>query len=309
MAKRCPKCRTEVPADAHVCPNCPWIFPDDDETGRPSASVPTHWSPLPFVACALLGGGICALWYFFVTQADQNRNAGASDGSRAGHGQFAPSRGTAAKEPPSLEGGRSPLPEGAAAKEPPSLEGGSSPLPEGATGQGLPSPVVDVPEKRPFSSPRRGRRPDRQYRSRGRSGPREEGAPVYISAEAARVKEWKLRGYVYDLLTLKPVPRCRLVLSDLKTSARFETATDAGGRYRAILSPLPGRGYMVNIPQPGYASSYLDPGAEGVRDKPESERQELCRDLAATVLQPASLQPHGSDPLVTDFYIAPRACR
>ena len=31
--------------------------------------------------------------------------------------------------------------------------------------------------------------------------------------------------------------------------------------------------------------------------------------LGTAVQQPSSLQPHGADPLVTDFFIAPISCR
>jgi len=127
------------------------------------------------------------------------------------------------------------------------------------------------------------------------------------------VKEWKLRGFVYDLLTLKPVPSCKITLSDLDTNAHFETATDAAGpeagRYRAILPPLPDRGYLIDIAAPGYVTAYLNPGTEGIRHKSAGERQELCKELGTAVLQPSSLQPHGADPLITDFFIAPVSCR
>ncbi|MCX5794737.1 MAG: carboxypeptidase regulatory-like domain-containing protein [Elusimicrobia bacterium] len=123
------------------------------------------------------------------------------------------------------------------------------------------------------------------------------------------VKEWKLRGFVYDLVTLQPVPRCKITLSDVDTNANFETATDASGRYRAILPPLPERGYLIEISASGYVKAYLDPGTEGVRNKPAGQRQDLCKELGPAVLQPASLQPHGADPLVTDFFIAPVNCK
>jgi hypothetical protein len=123
------------------------------------------------------------------------------------------------------------------------------------------------------------------------------------------VKEWKLRGFVYDLVTRQPVPRCKITLSDVESNGNFETATDASGRYRAILPPLPERGYLIDISASGYVTAYLDPGTEGVRSKPLAQRQELCKELGTAVLQPASLQPHGADPLLTDFYIAPANCK
>ena len=130
-----------------------------------------------------------------------------------------------------------------------------------------------------------------------------------VRRQSKPVKEWKLRGFVYDLVTLQPVPHCKIILSDLETNSHLETATDAGGRYRAILPPLRDRGYLVAISASGYAPAYLNPGAEGVPKKPVGERQNLCKELGTAVVQPASLQPHAADPLVTDFYIAPGSCR
>ena len=145
---------------------------------------------------------------------------------------------------------------------------------------------------------------------------KEEDEVVFMSVvresppkRAKPVKEWKLRGYVYDLITLQPVPHCKITLSDLDTNAHFETATDSGGRYRAILPSLPNRGYLFDIAASGYVTAYLNPGAEGVREKPAGERQELCKELGTAVLQPSRIQPHGGDPLVTNFFIAPISCR
>ena len=66
---------------------------------------------------------------------------------------------------------------------------------------------------------------------------------------------------------------------------------------------------MISLSASGYVTAYLNPGAEGVREKPVEERQEMCQELGTAILQPASVQPHGADPLVTDFYIAPVSCR
>jgi YD repeat-containing protein len=107
------------------------------------------------------------------------------------------------------------------------------------------------------------------------------------------------------------LPSCNDLLTQYgyDTQDHLITVTDPGGRYRAILPPLSDRGYLVKVSMSGYAPTYLDPGTEGVREKPEEERRILCRDLGTAVLQPASLQPHDGDPLVTDFYLAPLSCR
>jgi len=278
MSKRCPTCRTVVDDDARFCPNCPYTFPDEDEPQHaPVGTVPTQWTPAPLVGallavCVLFGG-----WFFFFSSAQKANDANEVGMGRPGHGQTAPSTHTAS---------------GAA------LAGQAhTDLSRGDMGErlrGVSNPSLPGPSAQPDEE--------------------KEPPVVSISVEppqkAARpVKEWRLRGYVYDLMTFKPVAHCRMVLSDVNTNARFETSTGADGRYRAILPPLPDRGYLVSVSQAGYAPNYLNPGTEGVREKPLEERQALCRDLATVVVQPASLEPHGGDPLVTDFFIAPLTCR
>ncbi len=125
-------------------------------------------------------------------------------------------------------------------------------------------------------------------------------------AKTIVVTEWKLRGTVYDLLTLMPVAGARLVLIDNETNLRAVVQTDGQGRYRTILPPLPGRGYAVTISKAGYANSYLNPGTEGVAEMPPERRKELIKDLSSMIAEPASLEPHSGTPLVTDFHLAPK---
>ena len=264
MAKRCPSCKTDVPDDVRVCPNCPYSFPEEpDNPGAPPASVGTFWTPVPLILMALAAGGLISIWLVVV-------NAGRG---RKEHdaGIVATMRGDNSAQ--TLSGA-------AAIKPAPAVKPEASPLLRAA---------VDGEEE-------------------------EEAATVVIAHEegskpAPPVKEWKMRGYVYDLITLGPVARGKLVFTDVLTNAHFETATDQTGRYRVILPPLPGRGYLVNITQTGYAPTYLNPGTENVSGMPETQRRELCKDLATAILQPAELVPHGADPLVTNFYIAPHGMR
>lgn len=140
--------------------------------------------------------------------------------------------------------------------------------------------------------------------------PREQGeaaAPLEARPVAgeAEPKEWRMRGVVYDLLTLSPLPGCRVVFRDEKINALYETVTDSRGRYRMILPPND-RGYAIDIRKEAYAAAYLDPSAEAVPLLPRGRREELARGLTGSVLSPAVLAPKGEEPLVTDFYMAPR---
>jgi len=140
----------------------------------------------------------------------------------------------------------------------------------------------------------------------------EETGPGAISIMADRgakskvVTEWKLRGKVYDLGTLRPVAGARLTLTDNDTNFRAVVQTDGEGRYRTILPPLPGRGYVVTISKAGYANSYLNPGTEGVDSMPPEHRKELIKELSSVIAEPSSLEPNSDTPLVTDFHLAPK---
>lgn len=119
------------------------------------------------------------------------------------------------------------------------------------------------------------------------------------------VKEWRLRGVVYDLTTLAPVPRCLLVLTQASTGEKFETMTDAGGRYRLLVPALQRDSYQVRLQAERFSRSYLNPEVENVRKLPEAKRRELANELAATFLPPYELTG-SAQPLVTDFYLAPQ---
>lgn len=120
------------------------------------------------------------------------------------------------------------------------------------------------------------------------------------------VTEWKLRGTVYDLTTLKPLAGCSIQFEDAATNRSIMTRTDSAGRYRTIVPPLSG-GYGVTIERNGYAPNYLDPGTEGVPEMSAGQRKDMARDLSSMLsAAPATVESAGEKPVVTDFYLAPR---
>jgi hypothetical protein len=143
-------------------------------------------------------------------------------------------------------------------------------------------------------------------------GPAETGegsGTISITKEAGQAarppREWRLRGRVYDLVTLKPVAGALIILTDNETNARAETMTNAEGRYRTVLPPLRERGYAVGIKKNGYAQSYAGPESAGVKDLDAGSRKELARQLSRSVEAPTALEPGSDAPLVTDFFLAP----
>ncbi len=120
------------------------------------------------------------------------------------------------------------------------------------------------------------------------------------------VREWKMRGVIYDLVTLLPVPDVDMIFTDNATNSRAQIRTDSLGRYRAVLPALTGSGYLVSLSKAGYAKTYLDPGTEGVAEMTVARRKELVQELSSQIMPPASLQPNSDTPLVTDFHMAPK---
>ncbi len=135
-------------------------------------------------------------------------------------------------------------------------------------------------------------------------------APILPVQDVPAVKparEWRLRGTVYDLVSLRPLPYCTILLVDQQLNRRIETRTDSSGVYRTVVPSLPDRGYTVQMRMDGYSSTYLDPGTGGVRRMSVDKRRALAHDLGATFTSvPASLQAPDARPLITDFYLAPR---
>jgi hypothetical protein len=131
-------------------------------------------------------------------------------------------------------------------------------------------------------------------------------APARPAPPPKPVRQWRLRGTVYDLLTLQPISGASVVFIDQTTNHRNEAQTDSEGRYRTVLAPLADRGYSVAIRKDGYSTNYLDPSVQEVaKMRPEARRQ-IGRDLASTFApQPAYVQPASEKPLNTDFYLAP----
>jgi hypothetical protein len=121
------------------------------------------------------------------------------------------------------------------------------------------------------------------------------------------VKEWRFRGTVYDLTTLKPLAGVQLNFTDPDTNANIRTRSNSQGVYRVIVPSLPDRGYSLTAAKNGYSPNYLDPGTPGVRQMAASERREMAKGLSDTLTaSPASIQGIGAAPLITDLFLAPR---
>lgn len=134
--------------------------------------------------------------------------------------------------------------------------------------------------------------------------------PTYVSYElgrgsGAKVKEWRFRGKVVDLVSLKPVSGAKVSFWDPRGEVKALSVTDAGGGYRTVLPALDEGGYTLRVEAAGFSGSYLNPEVENVPGLEESRRRELARELENTVLPASELAPYGAQPLLTDLYLAP----
>lgn len=267
---QCPLCGTKLQPDWESCPNCPMSFLDapPEKGALQNDNFRNFGLPILF-----FGGLAYALWAFggYMWRT-------AEQGTK-GHVEVL--KGTGAS-PAAIKGG------GVVPSDSAGIQGLVN---EQRTGKYDPTGADPMPE--PVK-------------------PAEEEGPGIVSIMAEKgdrpkaVFEWKMRGVIYDLLTLQPVPGVHMIFTDNVTNSRAQIMTDPQGRYRAILPALAGRGYLVSLSKTGYLKSYLDPGTEGVADMTIERRAEIVKELSSLIAEPASLQPNSDTPLVTDFHIAPK---
>ncbi|MCR4295384.1 MAG: hypothetical protein NUW21_07600 [Elusimicrobia bacterium] len=266
---QCPLCGTKLQPDWESCPNCPMSFRDApaEKTALQNDNFRNFGIPILF-----FGGLAYGIWAFSTYMWKT-----AEQGTKAVAGALSPT-----------------------ANSPTIIKGGGIVPSDSAGIQGL------VNEQRTGKYDPTGEDPMREA-----DKPPEEEGPGIVSIVPEKggrpeaVFEWKMRGVIYDLVTLKPVPGVHMIFIDNATNFRAQIKTDSRGRYRAILPALAGRGYLVSLSKTGYLKSYLNPGTEGVAEMPLEQRAELAKELASLIAEPASVQPNSNTPLVTDFHLAP----
>ena len=282
--EKCPDCGAKLRPEMLACPNCPRSFPEDDgPPGGGGAINPLKQSPLyKFLFPVLFFGTIgAAVWYMGTGLMHLgNENNQVENGNLFGE----PAKGSG-----SGSGGTARRP------APPPSDEGSVVITRSGNDAAPPPPAV------PFA-----RDEHEDHSKSARPAPPPAAARPAPPAPKAPT-EWKLRGTVYDLTTLKPLAGCTLQFEDTGTARSIMTRTDSAGRYRTIVPPLNGGGYSVTIERNGYAPGYLDPGTENVPQMSASERKDMARDLSASLSAvPATIASVSEKPVVTDFYLAPR---
>lgn len=289
---KCPDCGTKLGAEDEACPNCPWSYKEPEGENNPlKAESRLRDVALPAAFFGLLGFGVWKLGLGLLKVGQ--------DQSQLETGSF--TTGGAPVSKAAVDKNM----EDSIAKARAIIDGDASGV------GGTRDLAAELENRAPGAS--------------GGTGERAGGGVSVMPADAADTgegqgtisvtketgttvsapREWRLRGRVYDLVTLKPVPGAMIVLLDNETNARAETMTNKEGRYRTVLPPLRERGYVVAIKKSGYAQSYAGPESAGVKDLDAGSRKELARQLSRSVESPTSLEPGSEAPLVTDFFLAP----
>ncbi len=268
---KCPLCGTKLQPDWESCPNCPMSFTEKS----PEKSALQNDNFRNFGIPLLLFGGLAyVMWafsqYMWNTAESSTHNVAAIAQQAAG-------------SPAAVVKGAGVVPTNSKA-----IQGLVN---EQVTGQF--NPDGDAP-------------PETKKAGEEDEGPGTISIMPDKRAKTKVVSEWRMRGAIYDLITLKPVAGVRMIFTDNQTNSKAQIQSDVHGNYRAILPALPGRGYLVTLSKPGYEKAYLDPGTEGVAEMPEERRREIAKELSSLIAEPASLQPNSDTPLVTDFHIAPK---
>ena len=282
--ERCPGCGTKLSPEMLACPNCPMSFPEDDPSGtgvNPLKQSP-YWN---FVLPAMFFGALAlGIWYIAIGLFHLGEeNAKSVDEKPNFMRSVAEEKAAAAKAAAAREGGEETTSEGAVF-EPASPGAGPSSV-KAKSAAGSDTTVISITPA------------DAEPSSGSSAPPSPKAAP----------REWKLRGRVYDLATLKPLAGVSMEFVDESSNTRRRTRTDASGAYRTIVPALDGRGYTVKAEKAGYSPNYLDPATPGVRELTPADRRALSKDLAATLsATPATVAAESAEPLVTDFYLAPR---
>jgi|GEM_PF-3490103 len=268
--EKCPNCGTKLRKDMLSCPNCPMSFPEDDPASRvhPLKQSKYYQFLLPSLFFLALGYLVWSLGMGLFHLGEQS--ADGNDVSGMMHGAV-PTVENPTQTQRNVAMGVSEAPKTPApAPEPPAEE-----------------VVIVAHDSEPTSISNSVSEPPAPPRK--------------------AVREWRLRGSVIDLVSLKPLSSVAVVFVDQQQNRRIETRTDSSGMYRTVVPSLPDRGYTVQIAKDGYSPTYLDPSTDGVKRMTVDKRRALARDLGATFTsEPATVQAPDGKPLVTDFYLAPR---
>lgn len=105
---------------------------------------------------------------------------------------------------------------------------------------------------------------------------------------------WIFSGIVYDLLTMKPVPRTTLVFEDVGSNRRYTTSSKNSGHFKIRLPEASTEGYYLKVQHRGYLTRVLFEDGRTprrLRFLSLSKRKGSCRDFARTIEMSKPISP------------------
>ncbi|MFI5347513.1 MAG: hypothetical protein ACHQ51_14155 [Elusimicrobiota bacterium] len=121
---------------------------------------------------------------------------------------------------------------------------------------------------------------------------------------------WALRGTVYDILTLRPVPQTAFLVrsSDAKPNDGGEPfSTDQDGRYIVTLARVSSGGYEILADAPAYAPATFYESDIPYAQLSEAERRDMAESAATGDVHPTPITDIiGEEAIHRDLFVVPR---
>lgn len=124
--------------------------------------------------------------------------------------------------------------------------------------------------------------------------------------EGPPATEWRMRGKIYNLVSLNPIPLCMIVFIHPETSARYETSTTNDGNYRTTVPALAKGGYATAFSHPDYHSSFRMSSLKETQEMSPAKRRQEAQRLIGIVNEPVALAADGKKPIHNEFFLIPR---
>lgn len=120
--------------------------------------------------------------------------------------------------------------------------------------------------------------------------------------------ELHVRGTVYDLATGRPVPSVRVRFQQAHSDARWETLTNAAGRYQVGVYKNPSDAVVVMIEAPGYRKGLLEDRDPPYRERSPQARADVMAETTESDLEPVPIRYKESAQVVDlDLVLVPLA--
>lgn len=155
------------------------------------------------------------------------------------------------------------------------------------------------PPEPPPEPPREARPPLQEFSESGKPSAR---------APARRPKPspfWRVRGRVYDLMTLQPVAGARLAFREVEGAKTYRAASTESGAYALRLPKLGSGGYAVSVAHPSYGKVFLEEASPPFHEQSlvrRREAREMLRSLR--VLHVPLLPPRSQDSVEYNVILA-----